>query len=79
MNGRPAWLTEIVFGDESGKILAAVGSCPVRGMVLPVSAQSECGCGELAECRAGKGNVPGRVSMDDCLVCRIGELGMSPS
>jgi hypothetical protein len=49
----------------------AVNACPHRGPVLPVSMQPEgCGCGELSECRAGKGKVAGRVSLRDCLACK---------
>jgi hypothetical protein len=75
---RPAWLEAIAFGPDSGRLLTAIGSCPSRGPVLPVSQQAECGCSELTECRAGKGATPGRVSMDECLVCRIDAEGLRP-
>lgn len=54
-----------------------VVACPDRGPVLPISLQSECGCGggpELTECRAGRGrrDRPGRVTLRECLACRAG-------
>jgi hypothetical protein len=52
-----------------GATLARVRECPHRGGVLPVSRQAECGCGELTECRAGKGRTPGAVTLDECLGC----------
>ena len=56
----------------------AVLACPDRGDVLPVSLQPECGGGgELSECRAGKGTVPGRVTLRDCLNCRSEALGLA--
>jgi hypothetical protein len=65
--------------------LGAVSACPHRGPVLPVSLQPECGCSELSECRAGRGLVPGRVTLLDCLACvlrrsaeRPGESPLSP-
>jgi len=48
----------------------AVNACPDRGPVLPVSLQPPCGCAELSGCRAGKGAMPGRVTLRDCLACR---------
>ena len=50
----------------------AVNACPSRGPVLPISLQDDCGCRgkEVSECRAGKGKVPGRVTLRDCLECR---------
>jgi hypothetical protein len=50
----------------------AVNSCPDRGSVLPISMQDDCGCRgrELSACKAGKGKVPGRVTLRDCLVCK---------
>src|SRR6185437_4067951 len=52
--------------------LALVNACPHRGGVLPVSQQPAgcAGCGELSECRAGRGTHPGRVTLSDCLVCK---------
>ncbi len=65
--------------------LGAVSACPHRGPVLPVSLQPECGCSELSKCRAGRGLVPGRVTLPDCLACvlrrpaeRPGESPLSP-
>jgi hypothetical protein len=56
--------------DLHQEALRSVMACPDRGPVLPVSLQPECGmCGELTECRAGKGQLPGRVTLDDCLHC----------
>lgn len=49
--------------------LGAISACPHRGPVLPLSLQPECGCSELSECRAGRGLVPGRVTLTDCLEC----------
>jgi hypothetical protein len=50
--------------------LALVRDCPDRGSVLPHTLQRECGCGgELTECRAGKGKIPGRVTLAQCLEC----------
>jgi hypothetical protein len=51
------------------RALARVAACAHRGPVLPVSQQPECGCAELSECRAGKGRVPGRVVLSDCVRC----------
>ncbi len=50
----------------------AVNACPDRGPVLPLSLQDDCGClgKELSECRAGKGAIPGRVTLRDCLTCQ---------
>lgn len=48
-----------------------VNACPDRGGVLPISMQDPgCGCGELSGCRSGKGKVPGRVGLRDCLACK---------
>jgi glycosyltransferase involved in cell wall biosynthesis len=46
-------------------------ACPSRGPVLPISMQADCSCRgkEVSECRAGKGTVPGRVTLRDCLAC----------
>jgi hypothetical protein len=50
--------------------LRSVMDCPDRGPILPISLQPECGmCGEQTECKAGKGQIPGRVTLDDCLHC----------
>lgn len=50
----------------------AVNSCLSRGPVLPISMQDDCGCRgkELSECRAGRGVIPGRVTLRDCLKCQ---------
>jgi hypothetical protein len=50
-------------------MLAAVSACRHRGRTLPHSIQAECGCGELTECRSGRGKVTGRVTLRDCLAC----------
>lgn len=50
-------------------LLAAVSACKDRGRTLPHAAQAECGCGELTECRAGRGRIPGSVTLRDCLAC----------
>jgi hypothetical protein len=56
--------------ERKSALLARVSACEYRGPVLPHSLQPEgCGCGELTECRAGKGKVPGRVTLRDCLAC----------
>jgi hypothetical protein len=65
-------------------LLAAVAACRFRGKPLPHSAQAECGCGELIECRAGRGKVPGRVTLRDCLACvstrrHVETMGDAPS
>jgi glycosyltransferase involved in cell wall biosynthesis len=51
--------------------LSCVRECPDRGNVLPISMQPEgCSkCGEKSECRSGKGEIPGRVSLRECLEC----------
>lgn len=51
--------------------LDRVASCPLRGTTLPISLQPDCDCRgkELTECRLGKGRVPGRVTLRDCLAC----------
>jgi hypothetical protein len=50
----------------------AVNDCPDRGSILPISQQADCGCQgrELTECRAGKGPVAGRVTLQDCFACK---------
>jgi hypothetical protein len=50
----------------------AVNACPFRGPVLPLSLQDDCGClgKELSECRSGRGTIPGRVTLRDCLKCQ---------
>jgi hypothetical protein len=50
----------------------AVNLCPDRGPVLPISMQDDCGCRgrELSACQAGKGEIPGRVTLRDCLACK---------
>jgi hypothetical protein len=50
-------------------MLGAVGKCPYRGQVLAPSLQPACGCAELSECRAGRGEMQGRVTLQDCLAC----------
>jgi hypothetical protein len=64
-------------------VLAAVRDCPDRGPVLPLSAQpyAEEGCqtcGELQECRAGRGARPGAVTTEECVRCRFEALGADP-
>lgn len=57
----------------------AVNACPDRGSVLPVSMQPEgCGCRgkEVSECRDGRGEIPGRVTLLDCLACQRDRLGI---
>ena len=49
--------------------LSAIAACADRGSVLPHSLQPECGCAELTECRNGRGRIPGRVTLRDCLAC----------
>lgn len=51
----------------------AVNACLDRGPVLPLSLQPAGCCGpgpEVSECRAGKGSIPGRVTLRDCLACK---------
>jgi hypothetical protein len=50
----------------------AVNRCSSRGSVLPISMQDDCGClgKERTECRAGRGAVPGRVTLRECLDCQ---------
>jgi hypothetical protein len=65
-------------------LLGAVSACRHRGKTLPHSVQSECGCGELTECFAGRGTVPGRVALRDCLACvstrrHVETMGDAPS
>ena len=67
----PPHVEAAVWGPDQPAILDAVAACPDRGPVLGVSFQAECGCGELTGCRAGRGSVPGRVTLDDCLICRV--------
>ena len=50
-------------------LLAAVSACRHRGRTLPHTAQAGCSCGELTECREGRGKAPGRVTLRDCLAC----------
>ncbi len=52
-------------------LLAAVASCPHRGSELPERLQPVgcCPGGTLTECRAGKGQRPGAVTMAECLAC----------
>lgn len=53
------------------ELLSRVRECPSRGGVLPISMQPEgCQkCGEKSECRSGRGEIPGRVSLRECLEC----------
>ncbi|WP_435005149.1 glycosyltransferase [Tundrisphaera lichenicola] len=73
------------FGREWGELIRDVGSnpaaklarvaaCPDRGGVLPLSMQDDCGCAgrELSECRAGRGAIPGRVTLRECIACPRG-------
>ena len=55
----------------------AVNGCPNRGLVLPISEQDDCGCQgrELTECRAGRGRSPGKVTLAECLSCRMAGRG----
>ena len=59
-------------GELASAVRDAVNACTDRGPVLPISLQDDCGCRgkEVSECRAGKGKVPGRVTLRDCLECR---------
>lgn len=50
-------------------LLQKVAGCPNRGSILVHSLQFECGCLELTECCKGRGQVPGRVTLNDCIVC----------
>jgi hypothetical protein len=50
-------------------LLGSVACCRHRGGVLPHWLQAECGCGELNLCGAGRGTIPGRVTLRDCLAC----------
>lgn len=50
-------------------LLSKVACCHDRGGVLPASEQPACGCLELTECRAGRGERAGRVTLQDCLAC----------
>ena len=54
----------------------AVNACSARGPVLPLSLQDDCGCRgkELSECREGRGVIPGRVTLRDCLSCKGGDV-----
>jgi hypothetical protein len=60
---------------ELSDVLAAVAACPDRGGILAASLQPECGCSELTECLAGRGAIPGQVSLQDCLSCAVRRLG----
>jgi hypothetical protein len=54
------------------RALGRVRDCPDRGPVLPLSLQPAGCCGpgpEVSACGAGKGAVPGRVTLADCLAC----------
>jgi hypothetical protein len=68
---------------EERAILAAIAACPHRGDVLPLSRQpylNGCrGCGELTECRAGKGKRSEGASTEDCVRCRAEALTSSGS
>jgi hypothetical protein len=58
------------------RVRDTVNACPDRGGVLPVSEQADCGCQgvELTECRAGRGRIPGRVTLRECLECGEGRV-----
>lgn len=62
-------------------VLDAVMACPDRGSVLPIRLQCEtCRHGvEVTECRAGKGDMPGRVTTGDCVKCRYDFLDAAAS
>src|SRR4051812_11131451 len=60
---------------ELSDVLGAVSTCIDRGAVLPASLQPECGCAELTECRAGRGSVAGRVTLQDCIACLVKRRG----
>jgi hypothetical protein len=68
----------VVVSNE--KVQSEVMKCPDRGGVLPLSMQDDCGCRnkELSECRVGRGTIPGRVTLSDCLTCRSVFLATSP-
>lgn len=55
---------------QKAESLEAVKNCPSRGPTLPHTLQPDCGCAELSECRAGKGTVPGRVTLQNCIECQ---------
>ncbi len=63
-------------GPTDRELLPSVASCPDRGSVLPVSVQAECGCAELTKCGAGRGRLPGRVTLRECLACRRSTGGL---
>jgi hypothetical protein len=53
------------------RVLACVHRGPEGGLVLLEDEQSCCGGGaERTQCRAGKGDRPGRVTLRECLDCR---------
>jgi hypothetical protein len=54
---------------ELDRLLPAVLRCPDRGGPLPASFQPGCGCFERTECRAGRGDPAGEVTLQDCLAC----------
>lgn len=54
-------------------LLASVRCCAHRGRVLPPSLQPACSCAELTECHAGRGEFPGRVTLQACLACVAGK------
>lgn len=60
--------------QEQRVVREKVLACPDRGGILPISMQPEnCRkCGEKSECRAGKGAIPGRVTLRDCFACQGG-------
>lgn len=63
---------QVVVGAIHQTVLPLVMRCPSRGGVLPLSQQPDCGCTgkELSACAAGKGDIPGRVTLSDCITCR---------
>lgn len=71
----PATADAVAAVAARNGLLARVAACPDRGSVLPVSLQAECGCGELSECRAGRGSVSGRVTLQNCMDCRASTVG----
>lgn len=49
-------------------VLDAVAACPERGRSIQPTC---CNSAERTECRAGRGKVPGLVTLDECLACKM--------